>query len=130
MQQGWPAGAQQILIPSAWPQMPGVTIHSVDSPLGAGVSEGQQASGWRSVGGFTESLLKMILVCPHACGWILHRGRYGNQFEGLSQQDSGVSRQGASQSHNTGATHPRTQQGKRSKGRHGDKRARYPGDVV
>lgn len=53
----------------------------------------------------------------------LHRGRYGNQFECLNQQDSG--RHGASQSHNTGVTHLKTQQGKRSKGRHGDKRVRY-----
>lgn len=53
----------------------------------------------------------------------LHRGRYGNQFEGLKQQDSGC--HGASQSHNTGVTHLKTQQGKRSKGRHGDKRVRY-----
>lgn len=68
---------------------------------------------------------KMVLPRSHACRLILHRGRYGNQFEGLSQQDSGISCQGPPQTHNTGATHPRTQQGKRSKGRHGDKRARY-----
>lgn len=66
-----------------------------------------------------------LLLRSHASGLILHRGRYGNQFEGLSQQDAGVS-----QSHNPGPANPRTQQGKRSKGRHGDKRARYAGGGV
>lgn len=56
LQQGWPAGTQQILIPSTWQQMPGMTIHNPgqavvpDSPMGATVSESQQATGgWRSV---------------------------------------------------------------------------------
>lgn len=66
-----------------------------------------------------------LLLRSHASGSFLHRGRYGNQFEGLSQQDCGVS-----QSHNPGPANPRTQQGKRSKGRHGDKRARYAGGGV
>uniref|UniRef100_A0A7N6AUH3 non-specific serine/threonine protein kinase n=1 Tax=Anabas testudineus TaxID=64144 RepID=A0A7N6AUH3_ANATE len=40
-QQGWPAGTQQILIPSTWQQMPGMAIHNPgqavvpDSPMGA-----------------------------------------------------------------------------------------------
>lgn len=52
-QQGWPAGTQQILIPSTWQQMPGMAIHNPgqavvpDSPMGAPVSDSQQASGWR-----------------------------------------------------------------------------------
>lgn len=56
MQQGWPAGTQQILIPSTWQQMPGISIHNpgqagvlTDSPVGAPLSESQQASGWRWV---------------------------------------------------------------------------------
>lgn len=55
IQQGWPAGTQQILIPSTWQQMPGMAIHNPgqavvpDSPMGAPVSDSQQASGWRWV---------------------------------------------------------------------------------
>lgn len=54
-QQGWPAGTQQILIPSTWQQMPGMAIHNPgqavvpDSPMGAPLSDSQQASGWRWV---------------------------------------------------------------------------------
>uniref|UniRef100_A0A8C9Z168 non-specific serine/threonine protein kinase n=1 Tax=Sander lucioperca TaxID=283035 RepID=A0A8C9Z168_SANLU len=99
--QGWPAGTQQILIPSTWQQMPGMAIHNPgqavvpDSPMGAPVSDSQQASGWR--------------------------GRHGSQYDGVSQQDSGAGRHAASQSHNSGA---RSQQGKRSKARHAESRAR------
>uniref|UniRef100_A0A3Q3L0K2 non-specific serine/threonine protein kinase n=1 Tax=Mastacembelus armatus TaxID=205130 RepID=A0A3Q3L0K2_9TELE len=108
-QQGWPAGTQQILIPSTWQNMPGMAIHNhgqavvPDSPMGAPISDSQQASGWR--------------------------GRHGSQFEGVSQQDSGVGRHGASQSHNSGAAHSRSQQGKRPKARHTESRARYPSIV-
>uniref|UniRef100_A0A4W6FU88 non-specific serine/threonine protein kinase n=1 Tax=Lates calcarifer TaxID=8187 RepID=A0A4W6FU88_LATCA len=104
-QQGWPAGTQQILIPSTWQQMPGMAIHNPgqtvvpDSPMGAPVSDSQQASGWR--------------------------GRHGSQYDGVSQQDSGVGRHAASQNHNSGAAHSRAQQGKRSKARHAESRARY-----
>ncbi|XP_014860133.1 PREDICTED: homeodomain-interacting protein kinase 1-like isoform X1 [Poecilia mexicana] len=103
-QQGWPAGTQQILIPSTWQQMPGMSIHNPgqavvpDSPVGAPVADGQQAAGWR--------------------------GRHGNQYDGVSQQDSGVSRHAGVQNHSSGAAHARPQQGKRSKGRHADSRAR------
>ncbi|XP_035512064.1 homeodomain-interacting protein kinase 2 isoform X3 [Morone saxatilis] len=103
-QQGWPAGTQQILIPSTWQQMPGMAIHNPgqavvpDSPMGASISDSQQASGWR--------------------------GRHGSQYDGVSQQDSGVGRHAASQSHNSGAPHSRSQQGKRSKARHAESRAR------
>ncbi|XP_035500287.1 homeodomain-interacting protein kinase 1 isoform X1 [Scophthalmus maximus] len=103
-QQGWPAGTQQILIPSTWQQMPGVAIHNpgqsvvADSSMGAPVSDGQQASGWR--------------------------GRHGSQYDGGSQQDPGAGRHAASQNHSSGATHPRAQQGKRPKARHAESRAR------
>ncbi|KAF7666124.1 hypothetical protein LDENG_00120810 [Lucifuga dentata] len=103
-QQGWPAGTQQILIPSTWQQMPGMAIHNPgqavvhDSPIGAPISDSQQASGWR--------------------------GRHGSQYDGLNQQDSGVGRHAASQNHNSGAAHSRSQQGKRSKARHADSRTR------
>ncbi|XP_067288523.1 homeodomain-interacting protein kinase 1 isoform X4 [Pseudorasbora parva] len=55
-QQTWPAGTQQILIPSAWQQVPGMTIHNsshqtvvTESPLEALLSENssQQTSSWR-----------------------------------------------------------------------------------
>ncbi|KAM9855780.1 homeodomain-interacting protein kinase 1 isoform 2-T2 [Aulostomus maculatus] len=101
-QQGWPAGTQQILIPSTWQQMPGMTIHNPgqavvpDSPMGAAISDSQQT--WR--------------------------GRHGSQYNGVSQQDPGAGRHAASQTNNSGATHSRAQQGKRSKGRHAENRAR------
>ncbi|XP_067244723.1 homeodomain-interacting protein kinase 1 isoform X6 [Chanodichthys erythropterus] len=56
-QQTWPAGTQQILIPSAWQQVPGMTIHNsshqsvvTESPLEALLSENstQQTSSWRA----------------------------------------------------------------------------------
>ncbi|KAF0035917.1 hypothetical protein F2P81_011229 [Scophthalmus maximus] len=84
--------------------MPGVAIHNpgqsvvADSSMGAPVSDGQQASGWR--------------------------GRHGSQYDGGSQQDPGAGRHAASQNHSSGATHPRAQQGKRPKARHAESRAR------
>ncbi|XP_034029323.1 homeodomain-interacting protein kinase 1 isoform X2 [Thalassophryne amazonica] len=101
---GWPAGTQQILIPSTWQQMPGMTIHNPgqavvpDSPMAAPVLDSQQASGWR--------------------------GRHANQYDGVSQQESSVGRHAASQSHSSRATQSRSQQGKRSKARHADTRTR------
>ncbi|XP_034447145.1 homeodomain-interacting protein kinase 1 isoform X2 [Hippoglossus hippoglossus] len=109
-QQGWPAGTQQILIPSTWQQMPGMAIHNPgqtvvpDSQMEAPVSDSQQASGWR--------------------------GRHGSQFDGVAQQDSGVGRHAASQNHNSGAAHSRAQQGKRSKARHAESRARPVSSVT
>ncbi|MED6291558.1 hypothetical protein CHARACLAT_024866, partial [Characodon lateralis] len=103
-QQGWPAGTQQILIPSTWQQMPGMSIHNPgqavvpDSPMGAPVSDSQQAPGWR--------------------------GCHGNQYNGVSQQDSTVSRHAGVQNHSSGAAHARSQQAKRPKVRHADSRAR------
>ncbi|XP_034447146.1 homeodomain-interacting protein kinase 1 isoform X3 [Hippoglossus hippoglossus] len=108
--QGWPAGTQQILIPSTWQQMPGMAIHNPgqtvvpDSQMEAPVSDSQQASGWR--------------------------GRHGSQFDGVAQQDSGVGRHAASQNHNSGAAHSRAQQGKRSKARHAESRARPVSSVT
>ncbi|XP_021172770.2 homeodomain-interacting protein kinase 1 isoform X2 [Fundulus heteroclitus] len=102
--QGWPAGTQQILIPSTWQQMPGMSIHNPgqavvpESPVGAPVSDGHQGAGWR--------------------------GRNGNQYDGVNQQDSGAGRPAAVQNHSSGAAHVRSQQGKRSKARHADSRAR------
>ncbi|KAM6982420.1 homeodomain-interacting protein kinase 1 isoform 2-T2 [Tautogolabrus adspersus] len=109
-QQGWPAGTQQILIPSTWQQMPGMAIHNPgqavvpESPMGAPNSDSQQASGWR--------------------------GRHGNQYDAVSQQDSGVGRHAASQNQNSGAAPTRTQQGKRSKARHAESRARPVSSTV
>lgn len=54
-QQGWPAGTQQILIPSTWQQMSGMSIHNPsqavvpESPMGAPVPNPQQAPEWRWV---------------------------------------------------------------------------------
>uniref|UniRef100_A0A3P8UI00 non-specific serine/threonine protein kinase n=1 Tax=Amphiprion percula TaxID=161767 RepID=A0A3P8UI00_AMPPE len=109
MLQGWPAGTQQILIPSTWQQMPGMSIHNPgqavvpDSPMGAPIADSQQASGWR--------------------------GRHGSQYDGVSQQDSGVGRHAASQNHSSGAAHSRSQPGKRSKARHAESRARLVSSV-
>uniref|UniRef100_A0A673HMS1 non-specific serine/threonine protein kinase n=1 Tax=Sinocyclocheilus rhinocerous TaxID=307959 RepID=A0A673HMS1_9TELE len=54
-QQGWPAGTQQILIPSSWQQMSGMTMHNPsqpvlsNSPMGSLLSDNttQQNSSWR-----------------------------------------------------------------------------------
>lgn len=58
--------------------------------------------------------------------FFFQRGRHGNQYDGIGQQDSSGGRHAASQSHNSGAAHSRAQQGKRSKGRQAESRARYP----
>uniref|UniRef100_A0A8C2EEL5 non-specific serine/threonine protein kinase n=1 Tax=Cyprinus carpio TaxID=7962 RepID=A0A8C2EEL5_CYPCA len=56
-QQAWPAGTQQILIPSAWQQVPGMTLHNSshqpvvnESPLETLLSESstQQTSSWKA----------------------------------------------------------------------------------
>uniref|UniRef100_A0A8C7F5Z4 non-specific serine/threonine protein kinase n=1 Tax=Oncorhynchus kisutch TaxID=8019 RepID=A0A8C7F5Z4_ONCKI len=61
MLQGWPAGTQQILIPSTWQQMPGMALHNpsqsqtlvpdppMGAPLSGGDGSGQQASHRRPV---------------------------------------------------------------------------------
>ncbi|XP_039508380.1 homeodomain-interacting protein kinase 1 isoform X3 [Pimephales promelas] len=103
MLQGWPAGTQQILIPSSWQQMSGMAMHNSsqtvlsDSPMGSLFSDNttQQNSSWR--------------------------GRHGGQCDGM-QQGRNVS---AQPSH-VGAASSRTQQSgvKRSKGRRAESRAR------
>ncbi|XP_052466254.1 homeodomain-interacting protein kinase 1 isoform X5 [Carassius gibelio] len=55
-QQAWPAGTQQILIPSAWQQVPGMTIHNpshqptvTESPPETVLSQtSKQTSSWRA----------------------------------------------------------------------------------
>ncbi|XP_066527303.1 homeodomain-interacting protein kinase 1 isoform X3 [Hoplias malabaricus] len=106
MLQGWPAGTQQILIPSTWQQMPGMTIHGTsqpvltDSPMGSLLadSSGQSNTNWR--------------------------GRHGNQCE-VTQQDSAQGCHMSSQPLNMGTTSSRAQQSgvKRSKARHAENRA-------
>ncbi|XP_071203759.1 homeodomain-interacting protein kinase 1-like isoform X6 [Salvelinus alpinus] len=103
--QGWPAGTQQILIPSTWQQMPGMALHNPsqnqtlvpDSPMGAplsgGDSSGQQASH--------------------------RRGRHGSHYDGITQQDLALGRQAP-----TAPSQARPQQGKGCKARHADSRAR------
>ncbi|XP_052450403.1 homeodomain-interacting protein kinase 1 isoform X1 [Carassius gibelio] len=98
MLQGWPAGTQQILIPSSWQQMSGMAMHNPsqpvlsDSPMGSLLSDNttQQNSSWR--------------------------GRHGGQCDG-TQQGSAA---------HTGVASSRTQQSgaKRSKGRHAESKAR------
>uniref|UniRef100_A0A669CBE1 non-specific serine/threonine protein kinase n=1 Tax=Oreochromis niloticus TaxID=8128 RepID=A0A669CBE1_ORENI len=52
--QGWPAGTQQILIPSTWQQMPGMSIHNPgqavvpDSPMGAPISDSHSGTSQRT----------------------------------------------------------------------------------
>ncbi|XP_060793574.1 homeodomain-interacting protein kinase 1 isoform X3 [Neoarius graeffei] len=105
MLQGWPAGTQQILIPSAWQQMPGMAIHGTgqpvlaDSPMGSLLADGtnQSSANWR--------------------------GRHGGQCD-VTQQDAAQGCHMTSQTLNTGAANSRAQQVKRSKGRHAESRAR------
>ncbi|KAL1250311.1 hypothetical protein QQF64_021316 [Cirrhinus molitorella] len=107
MLQGWPAGTQQILIPSSWQQMSGMTMHNPsqtvlsDSPMGSLLTDNtsQQNSSWR--------------------------GRHGGQCDG-TQQGSAQGRNVNAQSSHAGTVNSRTQQSgvKRSKGRHAESRAR------
>uniref|UniRef100_A0A4W5NJM0 non-specific serine/threonine protein kinase n=1 Tax=Hucho hucho TaxID=62062 RepID=A0A4W5NJM0_9TELE len=104
-QQGWPAGTQQILIPSTWQQMPGMALHnpsqnqtlvpdsSMGAPLSGGDRSGQQASH--------------------------RRGRHGSHYDGITQQDLALGRQAP-----TAPSQARPQQGKGCKARHADSRAR------
>ncbi|XP_057217403.1 homeodomain-interacting protein kinase 1 isoform X5 [Triplophysa rosa] len=91
-QQAWPTGTQQILIPSAWQQVPGMTIHSsnhqsvvTESPLEALLSQSstQQTSSWRaSQSGQHSSVLQQN---PHILGGI-------NQAQSLGRGTSAVTR--------------------------------------
>ncbi|XP_043081146.1 homeodomain-interacting protein kinase 1 isoform X2 [Puntigrus tetrazona] len=104
---GWPAGTQQILIPSSWQQMSGMTMHNPsqpvlsDSPMSSLLSDNstQQNSSWR--------------------------GRHGGQCDG-TQQGSAQGRNVSTQPSHTGPASSRAQQSglKRSKGRHAESKAR------
>ncbi|XP_041701613.1 homeodomain-interacting protein kinase 1 isoform X2 [Coregonus clupeaformis] len=104
-QQGWPAGTQQILIPSTWQQMPGMSLHNPnqtqtlvpDSPMGAPLSGGDSSG-------------------QHASHW---RGCHGSHYHGIKQQDHALGRHAPAV-----LSQARSQQGKRSKARHADSRAR------
>ncbi|XP_036894812.1 homeodomain-interacting protein kinase 1 isoform X3 [Sturnira hondurensis] len=50
-QQAWPGGTQQILLPSAWQQLPGVALHNSIQPTAVipeAVGSGQQLADWRN----------------------------------------------------------------------------------
>ncbi|KAJ8360611.1 hypothetical protein SKAU_G00171360 [Synaphobranchus kaupii] len=113
--QAWPAGTQQILIPSTWQQMPGVAIHNPappvipESPMGALLSDSstQQIPNWS-------------------------RGPHGGQYSGVMQQPpvlGGPMSLAPAQPLNMGVAHvvraPQSSTaGKRSKARHADSRTR------
>ncbi|XP_045717664.1 homeodomain-interacting protein kinase 1 isoform X4 [Phyllostomus hastatus] len=49
--QAWPGGTQQILLPSAWQQLPGVALHNSVQPTAVipeAMGSGQQLADWRS----------------------------------------------------------------------------------
>ncbi|XP_039519195.1 homeodomain-interacting protein kinase 1 isoform X4 [Pimephales promelas] len=91
-QQAWPAGTQQILIPSAWQQVPGMTIHNsshqsvvTESPLEALLSDNstQQTSSWRvSQSGQHNGVVQQN---PHILGSL-------NSTQSLSRGTSTVTR--------------------------------------
>ncbi|XP_072512463.1 homeodomain-interacting protein kinase 1 isoform X2 [Salminus brasiliensis] len=107
MLQGWPAGTQQILIPSTWQQMPGMAIHGTsqpvitESPMGSLLADGSNQSG---------------------TNW---RGRHGSQCD-VTQQDPAQGCHVTTQPLNMGTASSRAQQSgvKRLKGRHAENRAR------
>ncbi|XP_039519197.1 homeodomain-interacting protein kinase 1 isoform X5 [Pimephales promelas] len=90
--QAWPAGTQQILIPSAWQQVPGMTIHNsshqsvvTESPLEALLSDNstQQTSSWRvSQSGQHNGVVQQN---PHILGSL-------NSTQSLSRGTSTVTR--------------------------------------
>ncbi|XP_053511854.1 homeodomain-interacting protein kinase 1 isoform X3 [Artibeus jamaicensis] len=50
-QQAWPGGTQQILLPSAWQQLPGVALHNSVQPTAVipeAMGSGQQLADWRN----------------------------------------------------------------------------------
>ncbi|XP_041743172.1 homeodomain-interacting protein kinase 1 isoform X1 [Coregonus clupeaformis] len=90
-QQAWPAGTQQILIPSSWQQVPGVAIHG---------------SAHQSV--VTESPLETLLpdTAQQTHSW------RGSQYSGVLQQNLGVnSRSGAGKRTKGGRGNSRTTRG-------------------
>ncbi|KAG7274606.1 hypothetical protein CRUP_029247, partial [Coryphaenoides rupestris] len=108
-QQGWPAGTQQIVIPSSWQQMPGMALHNPgqavapDCPMGAPLCDQHTWSQYDH-------------VTRQEC---VSGGRHG------SNQNHNQSHHPSVSTTTTSSTHPpRAPQGKRSKGRHADCRAR------
>lgn len=52
LQQAWPGGTQQILLPSTWQQLPGVALHNSVQPTAVipeALGSGQQLTDWRRV---------------------------------------------------------------------------------
>ena len=52
LQQAWPGGTQQILLPSTWQQLPGVALHTSVQPTAVipeAMGSGQQLTDWRQV---------------------------------------------------------------------------------
>ncbi|XP_057217401.1 homeodomain-interacting protein kinase 1 isoform X3 [Triplophysa rosa] len=120
--QAWPTGTQQILIPSAWQQVPGMTIHSsnhqsvvTESPLEALLSQSstQQTSSWRaSQSGQHSSVLQQN---PHILGGINQAQSLGRGTSAVTRSqnkrsrvccDSGSSSLEGSQSYNATLTQP------------------------
>uniref|UniRef100_A0A6Q2XCP4 non-specific serine/threonine protein kinase n=1 Tax=Esox lucius TaxID=8010 RepID=A0A6Q2XCP4_ESOLU len=110
-QQAWPAGTQQILIPSSWQQVPGVAIHGsahqsavAESPLESLLPDTAQHTHRRL--GYT------LFVCS------------GSQYSGVLQQNlRGNSTFNPSQSQAAQRSQPeRSGAGKRAKGRRGNSR--------
>ncbi|XP_056588566.1 homeodomain-interacting protein kinase 1 isoform X2 [Triplophysa dalaica] len=104
-QQGWPAGTQQILIPSSWQQMSGMAMHNPSHPV------------------LSNSPLVSDNNTQQNTSW---RGRHGGQCDGRQQQGSAQGRNAGAQVSLTGAVRSHTQQNesKKSKGRRCDSRAR------
>ncbi|KAI4887927.1 hypothetical protein NFI96_022443, partial [Prochilodus magdalenae] len=107
MLQGWPAGTQQILIPSTWQQVPGMAIHGTGQPV------------------LTDSPMGSLLADSSSQSSTNWRGRHGSQCD-ATQQDSAQGCHITTQPLNMGAASGRGQQSgvKRSKGRHAENRAR------
>lgn len=50
LQQAWPGGTQQILLPSTWQQLPGVALHNSVQPAAVipeTIGSSQQLADWR-----------------------------------------------------------------------------------
>ncbi|MBN3280190.1 HIPK1 kinase, partial [Polyodon spathula] len=111
--QAWPAGTQQILLPSTWQQLPGVALHGSVQPAAAVIPESSLGS-----------------VLPESMGsdW---RSSHGGQYSGVMQQPSLLADHVtlAAQPVNVGVAHMvRPQQGgssgKRAKARQAEERGR------
>ncbi|KAA0706683.1 Homeodomain-interacting protein kinase 1 [Triplophysa tibetana] len=105
MLQGWPAGTQQILIPSSWQQMSGMAMHNPSHPV------------------LSNSPLVSDNNTQQNTSW---RGGHGGRSDGRQQQASTQGRNAGAQVSLTGVVNSRTQQNesKKSKGRRAESRAR------